>query len=186
MSTTTNLWALCLALCFGLFSPLEAEHAIYSPRNYDTEVSLADAADIRYLVSAMGNANNPFSYVALFAKRNELKQSGDRIENVHPLRFLACAFSDEQMKVSMRNIQKNLTWKNFLYGENGDSGLANTFEQEADRGNLRTEQIYDFTSTLGVDFGKYNQLIQDRKWEAVVAALISDVPRKGHYRRNDY
>ncbi len=187
MSTkiSTTLLAIYMILCCPSITHASSEEN-WSPRDYDLVTSQSEADDIKYVVTTMGNANNALTYVALLGKRGELKTRGDRIDNVHPLRFLACVFNDEQMKVSMRNIQKNMTWKNFLYGEDQNGGLAASFNEEANRNNLRPEQIHDFTDALGVNFDKYYRLMQNRQWETVVVSLIQDVPRKGDYRRNDY
>lgn len=183
--TLAAFWTICLSLSCGAITFLNAE-APSSPRDYNYPATPLEAADIKYVVTTMGNANNPLTYVALLGKRGELTRRGENIDQVHPLRFLSCIFSDEQMKASMRNIHKNMTWRNFLYGESGNGGLCNSLNEEASRNNLLDEQIYHFSTELGINFDKYHNLIQNRQWEPLVVALIEDIPRKGNYRQYDY
>ncbi len=179
----TALWSMFLILCCGLYANESTDF-----RNYNRGVTPSEASDIKFIITTMGHVTSPLAYAALVSKAGDLNRAGDRIDGVHPLQFLACIFSDEEMKISMRNIQKNQPWQDFLYGAwpKRNSGLANTFKEEANRGNLTPDQVHRFAQALGVDFPKYNNLIQNHRWEEVVASLINDIPRKGGYRKNDF
>jgi len=176
------LWALCLAFCTISYASAQAD----SQRDYYAPMHQADASDIKFVVTSLGQVTGIVSYAKLWGKASELRNCHQRIDHVHPLRFLEYIFTNEEMKAAMRIIQKNRAWGDFLHGENKNDGLANSLAEEASRNNLRPEQIHDFTNNVGVSFDKYYPLFQNGQWETIVVSLIKDIPRKGNFRRNDY
>ena len=90
------------------------------------------------------------------------------------------AFTDEELKVSVRNIRnKKLVWKSFV------SGIGENLSQELHRNNMRYEQVLHFADTVGVDAELLYPSVKKGKWGDFIAALVKHVPRQGDHKRYD-
>jgi len=55
--------------------------------------------------------------ISIAIAKGDLVAAGDRIDHVHPLRFLEAVFTDEELKVGIRNIRgKGWVWNHFVGG----------------------------------------------------------------------
>jgi hypothetical protein len=137
-------------------------------RNYAAGTKAAESADIAYIVKTLANGSLP----KIKSAESSLKKAGDRIDHIHPLQFLICVFTNEELKVCMRNLQgRTWVWKDFL------SGITEALSQEDARGNL-LPFIQDFATKIKVDVNILLPILQAGRWERFVNVLIELVPRE--------
>lgn len=165
----------------GFYSAVSATKKIQSLtsasyRNYDNPLTADEKSTIAYIVNTL--ANN--SYARLLLMKGDLDRAGAKIDHVHPLRHIAAIFSDEQLKVNIRNIKKkSLVWKNYV------SGLGNSLSEEAARNNLTSDFVEDFARTLKLDPSHVQPMIGQQSWSSLIDYLIDAIPRQGNPRRYD-
>lgn len=136
-------------------------------RSYAAGVSKSDGEDIAYIVKTLANSSLPRIKTA----ESSLKKAGDRIDAVHPLQFLLCLFTNEELKVAIRNLNgRTWVWKNFL------GGLTDTLEEENGKGNI-LPYLTDFAARINVDVNGLLALQQTGRWEKFVVSLIEMIPR---------
>lgn len=146
------------------------------PRNYFAQLSQKEKDDIRFILTTL--ANN--SVVKIATYRSSLKKAGDRVDHIHPFRFLQCIFTNEDLKVCIRNIQgKSWVWGEFL------EGITSSLREETQKNNLRPEYLVDFATILGIDVDAVYQSYLNNQWEEMVNILINIVPRTGITDRYD-
>lgn len=145
-------------------------------RNYSIPVSAADRNDIRYIVITLAKG----SWTELLRQKSSLERAGDRVDPVHPLRFLMTIFTDEEMKAGVHSIrERKKIWKNF------SEGLFGSLEVESNRNNLQMPMLQDFANTLRIDLGAILPAIQQHNWTALFDQLLILLPRSGNPGRYD-
>lgn len=171
-----------------LFTPLfgakvrypraNAKHGQYlgHPRDYYRQVTREEKDALRFIVTSLSNK----SLVSVALMRSELEVAGDHIDQLHPLKFLHTVFTDEEMKVGIRNMRsKPWIWTNFM------NGLKQSLITESNIGNITQDHMRDFASSLNVDFRQVKKEIDQKQWDNLVNFLIHFVPREGDTRRYD-
>ena len=144
-------------------------------RDYNASLKSSEKSDIKFLITTMGNSSLP----KILANKSALKKAGDRVDGVHPLRFLACIFSDEEMKAAMANLQgRTWVWTEYL------NGVNDSFNTENKLNNVM-QYMPDFAKNLNVDFATVNGLALNNQWTDLVDYLIKVIPRKGNPGRYD-
>jgi hypothetical protein len=146
-------------------------------RNYNAPLTTQEKDDIRYILKTLANT----SVVNLLSYKSSLKKAGDRIDHVHPLKFLICIFTDEELKVCIRNIQGNgnsWVWKEF------QEGITKSLAKESNVDNINGF-LKDFASQIKINEGLILPSAQSKRWEEFVNTLISTVPRQGGPGRYD-
>lgn len=135
----------------------------------------AEVADITYLLRTLANE----SLVKLKGKESTLKKVGDRVDHVHPFNFLYCVFSNEELKVCIRNIQgRSWVGKSFI------DGLTSSLAKENSTGNL-LPFAQDFANRLNIDVNIILPTLQAGQWDKFVDVLIKTIPRSGNTSRYD-
>lgn len=166
----------CLMAAVAYFAaPSIAVAEVY--RDYTQPVTDSEKKDIVYIITSM--ANKPLT--KLFKMKSSLESAGDRINHVHPLRFLECVFTDEELKVGIRNIKgRGWVWSDF-YG-----GLKDSLHEESLKDNMRDEFIADFCLNINIGIDIVNDAIQQRRWSDFLTLLIKHIPREGDHDRYDF
>ncbi len=145
------------------------------PRDYPGGVTAEEFKDIHFIVRTLADK----SLITIAKERYSLEAAGDRIDHVHPLNFLLTIFSNEELKVAIRNIRgKGWVWSNFL------SGLKQTLSTEFEINNVMPH-MQDFSSRLEVGIHLLLPAVRSRNWDLLVDQLIKNVPRKGDGNRYD-
>lgn len=146
-------------------------------RNYYDRLTKAQWEDISYIVKILGYK----SLVKILTLKGKVEAAGDRVQIVHPFRFLECLFTDEKNKAGVHNIKERGGWvcKDFM------AGIHNTLEEEANNDNLKMEFIIDFAKIVGIDVNLIYGPIQERRWKDLVDVLITYIPREGDPTRYD-
>lgn len=146
------------------------------PRSYNHFVTDEEKAEISYIINTLSNT----SYGKLLLLKGELETAGKQIDHLHPLRHLGAIFTDEQLKVGIRNMRKKtMVWKSYV------NGLTQTLGQEAQRGNVTETQLQDFAHTVAIDPAVVLKTFQDQRWKEFIEQLVDVVPRHGDARRYD-
>ncbi len=148
-----------------------------TPRNYYGAVTAEQRADIKFIVKTLGNSSLP----SIAKQKSSLEKAGARINSVHPLKFLLTVFTDEELKVGMRNLKNRggWVWSDF------SSGLKDSLAEEASRANMKPEFIEEFAVSVGVSSAILTPSIQGSRWGEFVEVLINNVPRNGDPNRYD-
>ncbi len=143
-------------------------------RNYQQQISQQDKNNVAYIVNSLGM--EPLYKIP--GLQSSLKGVGAKVEHIHPLRFLALIFTDEQMKASMQAMRSR-TW---IYDE-FLKGLKQSLEKESSRGNLTLDQAKDFSKRVDLSFELIRPPVEKRQWANLVETLIAKVPRKNNPNR---
>lgn len=140
-------------------------------RDYNTPANAAQIKDITYIATTLGSA--PLK--SLYKNEGNLKKAGDRIDSVHPLRFLEVLFSSEELKAAAHAVRQRtfFVWGNFF------DGLKESLDEEYTHGNLTDAQIMDFSSRVGVNPNAIMGPIHSRNWQQFYDTLLREIPRKG-------
>ncbi len=151
--------------------------ATSEPRNYQAKLAPKEKKDISFIVTSLASK----SYASLLMLKPSLDAAGERINHVHPLRFLMAIFTDEELKVGIRKIHSNggMIWGDF------SGGLKESLAEEAQRGNLTDACVKDFAKQIGIDSAIIFPAIRNQKWNDFIVTLIKKVPRKGDSDRYD-
>lgn len=161
-------------LDFMAKAPLDLHAASAKSRHYLQAVTASERSDINFIINTLGMS----SLAKVTKSKSSLKKAGDRVDHVHPMRFLLTIFSDEPMKASIHAMQgRSWIWSEFI------SNLKDTFEEEAVRGTLTTNYIADFSQKLGLDFDTVNTYVQQHSWTGLVDYMISSIPRNADHGR---
>lgn len=145
-------------------------------RHYDVQPTGDEREFVFYIVNTLGNK----SLDKIWRAESSLKRAGDKIDHLHPLRFLEIVFTDEELKAAIRNLKnKRLVWSQFK------GGLYGSLTEEAGRGNLTEDQVLDFTNNIGIDIAIIYPSILKADWDEMLTLLIKNVPREGDPGRYD-
>lgn len=147
------------------------------PRNYEAKVTSKEKEDISFIVTTLGRG----SLKKLLTEKSALKKAGSRVDHVHPLRFIGCIFSDEEMKVGILQVKERGGWvaKEFF------NGMYESLTTESGLQNLKVEYINDFANSLSIDPNLIIKPIQDKNWKGFINILIEVIPRSGNPNRYD-
>jgi hypothetical protein len=144
-------------------------------RNYGSPVTSAEKKEIRYIITSLAKYN----WIQLAKEESSLKKAGDKINNVHPFRFLQCIFTDEELKSAIYVVRnKSLVWSDYF------NGLKKSMNEEFDVNNL-IQFTPDFANNVGVNVNSILPSVQSRQWAALVDTLINTIPRQGNPSRYD-
>ncbi len=146
-----------------------------SPRNYGVPVSSTEKENIRFIIRSLAKHN----WAQLAKEEPSLKRTGDKINHVHPFRFLQCVFTDEELKAGLFVIRN----KSLVWGEYYD-GLKKSLNDESDLNNL-IQFTPDFANNVGINVHAILPYVQTRQWSALIDTLINSIPRTGNPDRYD-
>ncbi len=139
------------------------------PRNYPAGLSQQETTDITFIVSTLGKS----SLLKIKSSEKSLKSAGDRIINVHPFQLLALVFTNEELKVAMRQMNgRAWVWKEFL------DGVTTSLEEENNLNNV-APFVADFAKRINFDANQINTFVKGKKWKDLVDELIKKIPREG-------
>jgi hypothetical protein len=123
------------------------------PRDYWAEITEEEKKEISYIITTLSTT----SFIALALKEDSLKEAGDKVEHVHPLKFLRYIFMDPQLKQAVKKIQGTV-WKRF------SRDTARSLKQEAKLDNIKEPYLKDYSDSIGVDQKILQPSIQNKDW----------------------
>jgi len=140
-------------------------------RDYNAPLTAANIKDINYILTMLGFS----SLVKVMKSKSSIEKAGNRIETVHPFRFLQSIFTSEELTVAANNIkEKGWAWKDFV------GGFKKSLSEESKRQNLKPEYIQDFANNLGIDASQITPAIQQGRWEDFINTLLILKPRQSN------
>ncbi len=138
-----------------------------SPYN-QLPITEAEAQVIYKIIDTVGNNG----YGTLLLKRGELRDLGNKVQHIHPLRFLGTLFTNPDLKKCMVEVQsKNLKWRGFMDGDHPTPGFVAKCEREYARNNFEP-YILSFCQAVKAHPDQVRALIEKREWEKLVQYLI--------------
>lgn len=144
-----------------------------SKRNYYASVSSEEKSDIHHIVKTLANE----SLIKIKKMESSLVKAGDRINHIHPLKFLGYIFSDEELIICMHNLQgRRWVWKRFL------SDTIEAIEEEVERENILSFAP-EFADKINLDLDLILPSMKEGRWVKFIDILIDKVPRKGQSDR---
>jgi hypothetical protein len=146
------------------------------PREYYKDLDDEERSAIRYIVTMLANEKLIWIGIA----KSDLETAGTRIEHLHPLRFLMTIFTDEELKVGIRNIRgRGWIWNHFA------GGLKESLATETHLNNMHPEMIAHFAGIVKIDQKIIYPAIVNQRWDEFIDLLITHIPRKGDHNRFD-
>jgi hypothetical protein len=140
-----------------------------SGRNYNASVTKSEKKDIAYIVNTLAWD----SLLSIANAKSSLKKAGERIADIHPLRFLITIFNDEELKAGVNAIKSRTSW----IADEFFSNLAKSLSEESARQNMKPEFIQDFAQKVNINISLILPAIQAEKWADFVNILIDNIPR---------
>jgi hypothetical protein len=106
------------------------------------------------------------SYWSLLRRKKEFDKLKEKIEPIHPLRFIGYIYSKDSLKKRMPRIQnESLKWNRFV------SSFGDRMSKEASHGNL-LPYLPGFCQLLGVNPRDVEHFIQKRDWKKLLDFLM--------------
>lgn len=145
-------------------------------RNYESAVTKQEKKDMTYIITTLAND----SLLSIGTSRSSLKKAGDRIDHLHPFRFLTTAFTDERLKAGVHAIRDRggWIWEGFI------DGLTGSLKEEAARNNL-LQFVPDFAGKVKIDLSLILPSLEQGKMNEFVNVLIDKIPREINPNRYD-
>jgi hypothetical protein len=138
-------------------------------RDYTASVSKKEKQDISHIITSLANK----ALTTLWSEKSDLKKVGDRIDHLHPLRFLGIIFTNEELKAGIHGIRdRGWVWDEF------STGLYDNLAKESNANNLTDAQISDFAKRINIEVGMIQPSLQNRQWKQFINTLIDKVPRQ--------
>ncbi|MFQ5729469.1 MAG: ubiquitin-like domain-containing protein, partial [Waddliaceae bacterium] len=131
-------------------------------RNYHKSLTPEEKKNLCYILKSLSQKSIP----SLLSNKKQIENAGKRIDHVHPLKFLECVFTDEELKAYIHNIKKRggMVWREFM------KDFAGTLQAEFDIGNIKDPFLYEFANRVGIDISRIYFLAHACKWEEFVKA----------------
>ena len=143
-------------------------------RDYNIPVSKKEKQDVAYIINSLSKD----SLVSLAKSRSSIKKVGDRVEHLHPLRFLMTIFTSEELKAGIHGIRdRSWVWDEFC------SGLIDNLKEEFSHQNLKDEYVLDFAERVKIDPNLITPSIHQGQWKQFINILIDRIPRQNDSNR---
>lgn len=145
-------------------------------RNYYAPITQQEKDDLAYIINTLAKS----SLLSIASSKSSLKKAGDRIDHLHPLKFLMGIFTDEELKANISAIKnRGWVWDKFY------DGIEGSLFEESKKNNIKAEFVMDFSRTIGINAQLILPSIKQKKWKEFVNILIDTIPRKGNPERYD-
>jgi hypothetical protein len=159
----------------GTENPIPKKASV-SYRNYNSPLTKDEIKNITYIVTTLANT----SIVKIPGLKSSLEKAGDKVDHVHPLKFLTCIYTDEKLKICVYNLmERGWLWRNFM------KGLSTSLSEESKNGNLTAAFIHDFAEKVGIGVAVIIPAIEEHRWEDFVKLLSAHIPRQDNTDRYD-
>lgn len=145
-------------------------------RDYAVPVARQEKKEMTYIITTLAND----SLLSIGTSRSSLKKAGDKIDHLHPLRFLMTIFTDEKLKAGVHAIRDRggWTWEGFI------DGITGSLKAEGGRNNL-LPYVSDFAEKVKIDPSLILPSLEKGKWSDFVNLLIDKIPREIDPNRYD-
>jgi hypothetical protein len=129
---------------------------------YHLRLTHEDQKNIEKLIKKLADLN----VFELLLKKKEMEKLGDKIQPVHPLRFIGYIYSCPDLKKRLSKIHDNyFKWKNFI------GGFGDRMSLEFSRNNL-TSYLPGFSHFTGIPLQKVESYVQRKDWDGLVISMM--------------
>ena len=129
-----------------------------------------EARIIYQIIDAVGNWGIP----KLYKKEDEIGALGNKVQHVHPFKFMETVLNTPHLKQSMILIEDgifNLKWRGFFDGSSQSAGFIAKCEREYARDNL-APYIVGFCQAVKANPEQVRHFVEKKEWEKLVRFLI--------------
>lgn len=140
-------------------------------RDYFRKVTSEEKKDIEYIITHMAYDD----LKALWDIRTKMKQAGERIDHLHPLKFLETICTSEKTIAGVKGIYDRILLGQWVWEEFVD-GCCNTLKEEHAKNNI-LPYLSDFAKKIKVDLKYLSPLAEKGKWSDFVKTIVQKVPR---------
>ena len=162
-------------LAFDARFDLEVSHAGITvrskkpvKRNFSNPVTKQQKKDIALIITTLGYD----SLISIGSSKSSLQKAGDRIEHIHPFRFLMTIFADEKLKAGVHAIRGRIGW----ISDGFFDGITGSLKEEAARDNL-LQFVPEFAGQVNIEPSLILPSLEKGKWTEFVNILIDKIPR---------
>lgn len=135
---------------------------------HQLSISENDQHNISRLIKKMADSG----YWELLKKRKDMEKLGDKVQDVHPLRFIGFVYSHPSLKRRMPKIMNDIfKRRGFLNGHGSKEGFAQRMTKEFNGGNLM-QYLPGFAQSVGVTQESIEQYFQRHDWEGLLRHLM--------------
>jgi len=146
-------------------------------RDYQKGFTDEERGEIHYILKSCALKSLP----SLWSNRHDLEKAGDRIDHIHPLRFLECTFTDPENVVYIHNIKKRGSW----VWDDFTKGLKSSLSEESQIDNIKSADVAHFSATLGLNGQVIQEYVKGKKWDAMIKYLLQMIKPQGGSGRYD-
>jgi hypothetical protein len=167
---TTRLWLHeQLLAVFPSQAPTEASilpvvNTLSSGINHYAELPLryAEMKIISRIIRTMAEKN----VFRLLLEKKKMERDGEKIEHVHPMKFLGFIFEDPHLRHCMQAIKKSyFKWNGFM------EGLSERMKEESERNNLAA-YVPGFAKAVETNPDDVMRYIRKHDWDGLVRSLL--------------
>src|SRR5262249_3924590 len=148
-----------LTLSIPALSPCKIPSKTESYRCYEQKVTKEEKEHLSFIIRSLGFKSLP----KVWSDKASLKRSGDKIDHLHPLRFLMFVFTDEELKAAVSNIKGRIfVWSEFK------KGLYESLTEETRKDNMSIAYIVDFAKHIQIDSHMIIRPIKNERWDELM------------------
>ena len=150
--------------------------SFFHPSHYLQEFEEQDYQSFHHLPINQEDMRNTYrlihslgtlSWYELLWQKREIESIGDKVDHLHPFRFLALIFRDPHLRECMKNIySSSLKWHRFL------KGLSEKMDKRSKAGEL-IPQLPGFCHVTDTDYDCVKPFIEKRDWEGFLKYMIT-------------
>ncbi len=142
----------------------------YGIRDYYEPMSESQLETLHYLIDTLSSKPVPL----LLLLQGELDRRGHELDEVHPFRVFTTIFTDEKLKVGIRNMKKKKrVWNEWV------DGIADSLNSAAERENLTLEMAEDMSEQIDLGIEHYWKHVENQDRKRFMDTLATRVPRQG-------
>lgn len=129
--------------------------ATVDDRDFYHELSSSEKKDLSYLIHTLAEKSLP----ALFFCRSNLEKAGNRLDHLHPLRFISAIYTDPKLLTAVRTVSKrSMVWPEWV------SGMAESFVSAHKGDNMHVDIQIAFCEELGIAYETLQPYFSKQDW----------------------
>lgn len=132
-------------------------------RDYNAAITHNEKKDLRFILRSLAH----HSLIKISWNSSSIKKAGDRLEHLHPFKFLESIFTDSELSDCVARIKgRSWVWKEFL------DGITDSLHKESSCGNLKG-YLKEFAERLHIDIKELQPSFYRQRWKEFVGIIIA-------------
>jgi len=128
--------------------------------DYSRPLNEADKSNIDYIITTLSEHNT----FMLFGYQDKLKQAGNSVDYVHPLRHLGYVFSEPNLTQRTHKIDK-VPWNRYV------SGFKRPLNLAVKQGKMDQAVINDFSKRVGIPVAVLEPYVKQKNWKGFINTI---------------